>query len=98
MRRMHGRHVSALSLGCGLVPVEQAIDKRAERGLRMAAVRIIEVETGARQRPAREGALEPSARERFADGTGAGGVENPKARQARPDPPSLGLGHYAPLH
>src|SRR6266850_5306864 len=87
-----GAHVSALSLGCGLVPVEQAIDKGAERGLRMAAVRIIEVETGTRQRPAGEDALEPSAGERLADVIVVVGVENPEALQGRLDHHVLVIG------
>src|SRR5258706_10078701 len=84
--------VCARSLRCDLVPVEQAIDEGAECGLRMAAVRIIEVETWARQRPAAEDALEPSARPRLADAIVVVGVENPEALQGRLDHHVLVIG------
>src|SRR5882762_3459761 len=87
-----GARVCARSLRCGRVPVEQAIDEGAECGLRMAAVRIIEKETGARQRPAGEDARKSSARERLADAIVVVGVENPEPLQGRLDHHVLVIG------
>src|SRR5258706_15930313 len=63
------------------ISIQHAIDERAKRRLRMATIRIVEVEAGTRQRPACQDALEPSARDRLVDAIVVVGVENAESLQ-----------------
>src|SRR5216684_3458040 len=71
----------ASALGRGLISIQHAIDERAKRRLRMATIRIVEVEAATRQRAACEDALEPSARDRLVDAIVVVGVENAQSLQ-----------------
>src|SRR5713101_7297192 len=71
----------ASSLGRGLISIQHAIDERTKRRLRMATIRIVEVEAGTRQGAACQDALEPSARDRLVDAIVVVGVENAQSLQ-----------------
>src|SRR5882672_2868329 len=91
-------YVSGLSLGLSRVSVQQAINEGAERRLRVATIRIVEVKAGTCQRPVSEDALESSARDRLVDAVVVVGIKNAEALQCRFDDDILVVRDQRPFH
>src|SRR5258705_7243817 len=91
-------HDSSPSLGLSRISVQQAINEGAERRLRVATIRIVEVKAGTRQRPVSEDALESSARGRLVDAVVVVGIKNAQALQCRFDDDILVVRDQRPFH